>query len=116
MKHKDNVETDLLFWKTNWKCDMIRISTSYLTQRISLAIQRGNAASILGAIPQTRGLEEIFYILTPRNSTQRTIGSTSNTPQTGAVLTPTSDTDNNCNDNVNLILACGPNSPQASFL
>src|SRR6202042_1467007 len=69
-------------------------ATSYLIQRISLAIQRGNAASILGAIPQTRGLEEIFYILTPRNSTQRTMGSTSNTtPQTGAVLTPTSDTD-----------------------
>jgi hypothetical protein len=32
----------------------------YLTQRISLAIQRGNAASILGTIPQSPDLKEIF--------------------------------------------------------
>lgn len=38
-------------------------STTFLIQRISLAIQRGNALSILGATPKTRGLEEIFYIL-----------------------------------------------------
>jgi hypothetical protein len=38
-------------------------STLYLTQRISLAIQRGNAASVLGTIPQSPDLEEIFYIL-----------------------------------------------------
>jgi hypothetical protein len=38
-------------------------STLYLTQRISLAIQRGNAASVLGTIPLSPDLEEIFYIL-----------------------------------------------------
>jgi hypothetical protein len=38
-------------------------STSYLIQRISIAIQRGNAASILGATPQLRGLEEVYYVL-----------------------------------------------------
>lgn len=55
----------------------------YIQYRISIAIQRGNAASILGATPQTRGLDEIFYILTQR-----------------------CDTDTNCNDN-SLLLACG---------
>ena len=47
------------------------LSTAYLTQRISLAVQRGNASSILGAISQPKGLEEIFYILHPtkRDST-----------------------------------------------
>ena len=40
-------------------------STAYLTQRISLAVQRGNAASIIRAIPQPKGLEEIVYILHP---------------------------------------------------
>jgi hypothetical protein len=38
-------------------------ATSFLIQRISIAIQRGNAASILGAIPEAKGLEEIFYTL-----------------------------------------------------
>ena len=38
-------------------------TTSYLFQRISLSIQRGNAASILGSIPSSRGLDEIFNIL-----------------------------------------------------
>jgi hypothetical protein len=38
-------------------------SILYLTQRISLAIQRGNAASVLGTIPLSPDLEEIFYIL-----------------------------------------------------
>ena len=35
-------------------------STFYLTQRISIALQRGNAACILGTVPPTEGLEAIF--------------------------------------------------------
>ena len=37
-------------------------STSYLIQRISLAVQRGNAASILGSVPSANNLEEVFYL------------------------------------------------------
>ena len=37
-----------------------RRSTAFLFQRLSLAIQRGNAASILGAAPSSGSLEEIF--------------------------------------------------------
>ena len=52
-------------------------STAYLTQRISLAIQRGNAASIIGAILQPKGLEQIVYILNPtkRDSSSISISS-----------------------------------------
>ena len=39
-----------------------RRSTTFLFQRLSIAIQRGNAASILGAIPYSGSLEEIFNI------------------------------------------------------
>ncbi|KAI5643831.1 hypothetical protein NE865_04007 [Phthorimaea operculella] len=35
---------------------------SYFAQRVSLAVQRGNAASILGTLPRCGALEEIFYI------------------------------------------------------
>lgn len=35
---------------------------SFITQRISIAIQRGNAASVLGTLPVESGLEEIFYL------------------------------------------------------
>ena len=35
-------------------------STSYLFQRISMAIQRGNASCVLGTVPPSEGLEEIF--------------------------------------------------------
>jgi hypothetical protein len=38
-------------------------STSYLIQRISLAVQRGNAVSIIGTIPSSRSLDEVFYLL-----------------------------------------------------
>jgi hypothetical protein len=40
-------------------------STSYLSQRISIAVQRGNAASVLGTIEDSSNnkLEDIFYIL-----------------------------------------------------
>lgn len=39
-----------------------RRSTSYLYQRISIAIQRGNCASILGTLPESVELEEIFNL------------------------------------------------------
>ena len=35
-------------------------STSYLFQRISIAIRRGNSSCVLGTVPHTEGLEEIF--------------------------------------------------------
>lgn len=39
-------------------------SKSYFLQRISIAIQRGNAASMLGTIPDcTERLEEIYYVI-----------------------------------------------------
>jgi hypothetical protein len=39
-----------------------RRSTSFLIQRLSLAVQRGNAASILGTLPAGRELHEIFNL------------------------------------------------------
>ena len=38
-------------------------STSYLIQRISIALQRGNARSIVGTFRSTRGREELFNVL-----------------------------------------------------
>ena len=35
-------------------------STFYLSQSISVAIQRGNAACIIGTAPSSEGLEEVF--------------------------------------------------------
>ena len=35
-------------------------SAFYLFQSISIAIQRGNASCVLGTVPQSEGLEEIF--------------------------------------------------------
>jgi len=37
-------------------------ATSYLIQRLSLVIQQGNAASVLGTLPQGKKLEEIFNL------------------------------------------------------
>ena len=37
-------------------------STFYLFQSISMAVQRGNAASILGTIKPGKKLDEIFYL------------------------------------------------------
>ena len=39
-----------------------RRSSFYLFQRISIAIQRGNAASVLGTVGSTSKLDEIFYL------------------------------------------------------
>jgi hypothetical protein len=38
-------------------------ATSYLLQAISMAIQRGNAISIMATVPPSTKLDEIFYIL-----------------------------------------------------
>src|SRR5208337_5510036 len=38
-------------------------SSEFLRQRISIELQRGNAASVLGSLPSTRGLEEVFLFL-----------------------------------------------------
>ena len=37
-------------------------STSFLLQRISMAIQKGNAVSIMGSIPQGKELEELLEL------------------------------------------------------
>jgi hypothetical protein len=37
-------------------------SPSYFQQRISIAVQRGNAASVLGTVAKSSGLEEVFYL------------------------------------------------------
>lgn len=39
-----------------------RRAGSYFAQRISLAIQRGNAASLLGTLPRCGALEDVFYL------------------------------------------------------
>ena len=43
-------------------CDVTgeKRSTFYLLQNISMAIQRGNAACIVGTVPVSDGLEEVF--------------------------------------------------------
>ena len=45
-------------------CDITgdRRSTFFLFQRISMAIQRGNAASVLRTVGSSSDLEEIFYL------------------------------------------------------
>ena len=40
-------------------------STCFLLEKISIELQRGNACSVLGTFKETRGLEELFYILKP---------------------------------------------------
>ena len=37
-------------------------STSFLFQAISIAVQRGNAASIRGTVPSLKSLNEIYYL------------------------------------------------------
>lgn len=38
-------------------------STQYLRQRVSVAIQKGNAASVMGTIPTSASMPEIYYLL-----------------------------------------------------
>ena len=40
-------------------------ATSYLIQSLSMTVQRGNAASILGTVGETNKLEEIYDLVTP---------------------------------------------------
>jgi len=37
-------------------------SKSFLLQRLSMAIQKGNAAAVMGTFPQSERMEEIFYL------------------------------------------------------
>src|ERR1700744_1784269 len=37
-------------------------SKKYLKESISIAIQRGNAMSILNTLPKTEGLDEVFFL------------------------------------------------------
>ena len=38
-------------------------AAAFLKQKISLEIQRGNAVSVLGTAPVSRGLNEIYFLL-----------------------------------------------------
>ncbi len=38
-------------------------STEFLLQRLSVAIQQGNAACVLGTLPDSEGLDELCYIV-----------------------------------------------------
>ena len=40
-------------------------SVSYLIQSLSMTVQRGNAASIMGTVGETQKLEEIYDLVTP---------------------------------------------------
>lgn len=42
-------------------------SCTFLCQSLSIGIQRGNAAAVLGALPHSRGFGEIFYVLSSHN-------------------------------------------------
>jgi hypothetical protein len=37
-------------------------SFQFMMQRLSVAVQRGNAACVLGTVPAAIGLDELFYI------------------------------------------------------
>jgi hypothetical protein len=39
-----------------------RRATSFLKQRLSMAIQRGNAASVFGTVAPSRALDEVYYL------------------------------------------------------
>ena len=43
-----------------------RRSTFFLSQSISIAIQRGNASCVLGTVPHSEGLEEVFEFVTSK--------------------------------------------------
>ena len=47
----------------------------YLFQNISIAIQRGNASCVLGTIPHSEGLDEIFEFVTLGDDSERSEGS-----------------------------------------
>ena len=37
-------------------------SSQFLMQRLSVALQRGNAACVLGTVPSSHGLDDLFYL------------------------------------------------------
>ena len=43
-------------------------STFFLTQRISMTIQRGNSSCVQGTVPSTEGLDEIFELMDHEDS------------------------------------------------
>jgi hypothetical protein len=46
-----------------WNTTGIPQAKTYLKQRISIAIQRGNAASVIGTVPLSSTFKELFYLL-----------------------------------------------------
>ena len=42
-----------------------KYSTSFLIQSLSMTVQQGNAASIMGTVGETAKLEEIYDLVTP---------------------------------------------------
>ena len=42
-------------------------SSQFLMQRLSVALQRGNAACILGTVPSSHGLDDLFYLQSIHN-------------------------------------------------
>ena len=48
-------------------------SSFYLFQNISIAIQRGNASCVLGTIPHSEGLDEIFEFVTFGDDSERSV-------------------------------------------
>ena len=44
------------------ECTGEKTATSFLFQAISMATQRGNIGSIRGSVPQTKSLDEIYYL------------------------------------------------------
>ena len=58
----------VLFWGIIWrKRTGDKRAFEFSRQRISIALQRGNACSIQGTFPLARGLDEVFYILKVQN-------------------------------------------------
>ena len=49
-------------WQKNWDLIGEKRSTSYLLQSISIAIQHGNAASVMGTVYNDRKLEEVYNL------------------------------------------------------
>jgi hypothetical protein len=62
-----------LFYTTNipfsvetlgpWSCEIVHKRSAFFTQRISLAIQRGNSAAVMGTLLGSSYLEEVFCVI-----------------------------------------------------
>jgi hypothetical protein len=53
----------LYYYKPHLEKSGVSESPSYFQQRISIGIQRGNAASVLGTVAKSSGLEEVFLFV-----------------------------------------------------